>query len=235
MDIKEKIIHLLPAKKLVELAEKKKFSVLAEKFLISAHEKTLSVLRTLVEERKKMEFFNTALSTFPLGILAYFFVPEAFFYTIVSNELYCKGATSLIFGTALCNALSLRRYGFKAFLLIPMSFLFCYSIAEEDFFLFLFADKTQAKLFFALGIGFLFGPFSFLANFLQWRLRKALSKKPIIHHFLGFHEEKQLALQLQKALKQSSEVSAQELSNLVKDYTPEYTSILKALKDKEVP
>ena len=232
--MKKKVIFLAPSKELGEMAEKSKFELLAEKFLLLVKEKSVTVIRATAELSKKMRLFWLAQSFVPIGVIAYFFVPETYFARIVGLELSCRVCVGLVLGCMFCNAFFLQVLGMRSFLAIPLFLWYCLKIAKESFFFELVGDPVRARLFFCLGFGFVFPPLIYLPNYIIWRIRKWLAGAPVASHFFGFSDEKEIQKELQNALKHASKLNSKELERLIRDYSPEYTSIVEQLKDDEI-
>ena len=231
--ISKNLIEIAPSDTLVSMTERGKFSVLAEKFLVSSFSKTKTILRAISGQKITRSFFWASMGAVPLGFLGYFLMPHMYLDALLSNELHARIAVSVIIGCMLSNAVFFDKVGLSAYLFIPATFLFVFW-APYSFFANLFETEEKVNLFFSLGFAFTLPPLLYLPRYAFYRLCRRLDHIAFFRRFFPDQSDFELKKALNKALQHADEVKSGELADLIRDYSPHYTSMLEQLKDEEI-
>ncbi len=231
--IRRKIIEMSPSETLADISGKTKARILAEKFLVESHAKFAHIARSLRVEENRMKLFWSATGVVPIAMVLYFFLPIEFFGIFLKNEGMTRLAVATVVGFSIANGVFLRQVSFRAFLCIPLSYVFFLypRLSPPIVFAFLFESEVGARLFLCLGFSFVWPPIFYLCGYVLWRITSWLSRKPLLGHFFGYPETVEMEKRLSKTLAELDGIKEKEMRDFVLDIAPNYRKMLNLLAE----
>ena len=226
----KKVIAKTPTSALVDLSQKSKFSLLAEKFLLAQEDKTHIVLTELGRERKRLRIFWRAIVTIPIVIFIAFLIPQKWWEKLTNTSALCRFSVGLVLGCLAANPLIPKR-GFRTILAIVPTAVLISFLSPNAFFSVLLGSPSKLRCFYTIGCAVVIPTIAYSAYLFSERAKVS------IDYILGretWNRDDELQRLLQQALEHVASAHSDELAALVKDYAPEYRELLSNLRDVEV-
>jgi len=228
---RKKAIEITSAKALKEMTKSTHHAILSEKFLITASEETKNLLKGVGEYESRRQRVLESLAVAPIIFLLSFFIPAEANAWWTESKLFTSIVVGFVIGVCFfISALATKVNKRISIFVIPVSIIITTFYSTEEF-LYIFLDTpVKRNIFLSVGTSLSFGFVVYCLELARSYLTMRFFPKRTLHKKVL----KEQAKLLKEALATAQEAKSKEVERLIKDYKPEYTSILEELKGKPI-